>query len=111
MFVLQLLYVQHFTIHGLEVVATCTVGYVSKERWGKVDLGYILDESYDHTKLPKIPCREFFKPTYPVFAVPGAKRCFFWLSVPVETFVFCHFVITRHASLFPCPRSHTVAIL
>jgi hypothetical protein len=74
------LYEQHFTIHGLEVVATCIFGYVSKERWRKADRGYILDESYDHTKLPKIPCRELFKPLIPFSVVPGAKALF-WLSV------------------------------
>ena len=53
------------TIHGLEVVAACTFGYVSKERWGKLDLGYILDESYDHTKLPKSHVVNFSKPLIP----------------------------------------------
>ena len=39
--------------------------YVSKERWGKVDLGYILDESYDHTKLPKSHVVNFSNPLLP----------------------------------------------
>jgi hypothetical protein len=86
-------------------------GCVSKEHWGKMDFGYILDESYDHTKLPKIPCREFFKPTYPISAVPGAKKGGgSLLSVPVEMVVFCHFVINSPCILVPLSRSHIIAI-
>jgi hypothetical protein len=42
---------------------------------GKVDLGYILDESYDHTKLPKIPCREFSNPLIP-FSLSQVQKVF-----------------------------------
>jgi hypothetical protein len=100
MFVLQFLYEQHFT-HYTRLGGCCCMYIwicVSKERWGKLDLGYILDESYDHTKLPKSHVVKFFKATYPVFVVPSANA--FWLSVPGgEMFVLYHFVITH---MRPC---------
>ena len=51
------------------------LGYVSKERWGKLDLGYILDESYDHTKLPKSHVVNFSKPLIP-FSLLQVQKLF-----------------------------------